>query len=65
MSAVMPSVSRIEKVSDSPCQGKELKVNSQVYDLKHSRRLDANSRRTAIVRRRRLDANSRRAYNFF
>ena len=41
--AVMPSVSRIEKVSDSPCQGKELKVNSQVYDLMSSKPSDTRS----------------------
>ena len=43
LSAVMPSVSRIEKVSDSPCQGKELKVNSQVYDLMSSKLSDTRS----------------------
>ena len=43
LSAVMPSVSRIENVSDSPCQGKELKVNSQVYDLMSSKPLDTRS----------------------
>ena len=43
LSAVMPSVSRIEKVSDSPCQGKELKVNSQVYDLMSSKPSDTRS----------------------
>ena len=36
----MPSVSRVEKVSDSPCQRKELKVNSQVYDLMSSKPSD-------------------------
>ena len=30
LSSLMPSVSRTEKVSDSPCQGKAFKVNSQV-----------------------------------
>ena len=39
----MPSVSRVEKVSDSPCQGKELKVNSQVYDLMSSKPSDTRS----------------------
>ena len=29
-SSIMPSVSKVIKVSDSPCQGRELKVNSQV-----------------------------------
>ena len=39
----MPSVSRVENVSDSPCQGKELKVNSQVYDLMSSKPSDTRS----------------------
>ena len=43
LSTVMPSVSRVEKVSDSPCQGKELKVNSQVYDLMSSKPSDSRS----------------------
>ena len=43
LSTVTPSVSRIEKVSDSPCQGKELKVNSQVYDLMSSKPSDTRS----------------------
>ena len=43
LSTVMPSVSRIEKVFDSPCQGKELKVNSQVYDLMSSKPSDTRS----------------------
>ena len=43
LSTVMPSVSRVEKVSDSPCQGKELKVNSQVYDLMSSKPSDTRS----------------------
>ena len=43
LSTLMPSVSRTEKVSDSPCQGKGLKVNSQVYDLMSSRPSDSRS----------------------
>ena len=43
LSAIMPSVSKVEKVSDSPCQGKELKVNSQVYDLMGSKPSDTRS----------------------
>ena len=43
LSTIMPSVSKVEKVSDSPCQGKELKVNSQVYDLMGSRPSDTRS----------------------
>ena len=43
LSTLMPSVSRTKKVSDSPCQGKGLKVNSQVYDLMSSRPSDSRS----------------------
>ena len=43
LSSLMPYVSRTEKVSDSPCQGKGLKVNSQVYDLMSSKPLDSRS----------------------
>ena len=32
-STVLPSVSRFERVSNSPSQGRELKVNSPVFDL--------------------------------
>ena len=37
LSSLLPSVSRTERVSDSPCQGKAFKVNSQVYDLMSSK----------------------------
>ena len=43
LSSLMPSVLRTEKVSDSPCQGKGLKVNSQVYDLMSSKPSDSRS----------------------
>ena len=43
LSTLMPSVSRTEKVSDSPCQGKGLKVNSQVYDLMSFKPSDSRS----------------------
>ena len=43
LSMIMPSVSKVEKVSDSPSQGKELKVNSQVYDLMSSKPSDTRS----------------------
>ena len=67
LSAVMPSVSRIEKVSDSPCQGKELKVNSQVYDLMSSKPSDTRSVplsvREAAVLEKTLRSNME-SYNF-
>ena len=40
---LLPSVSRTEKVSDSPCQVKAFKVNSQVYDLMSSKPLESRS----------------------
>ena len=43
LSTLLPSVSRTEKVSDSPCQGKALKVNSQVYDLMSSKPSESRS----------------------
>ena len=41
--SIMPSVSKVVKVSDSPCQGRELEVNSQVYDLMSSKPSDTRS----------------------
>ena len=43
LSTLLPSVSRTEKVSDSPCQGKAFKVNSQVYDLMSSKPSESRS----------------------
>ena len=43
LSTLLPSVSRTEKVSDSPCQGKAFKVNSQVYDLMNSKPSESRS----------------------
>ena len=43
LSTIMPSVSKVKKVSDSPYQGKELKVNSRVYDLMGSKPSDTRS----------------------
>ena len=43
LSMLLPSVSRTEKVSDSPCQGKAFKVNSQVYDLLNSKPSESRS----------------------
>ena len=42
-SAILPSVSRTEKVLDSPCQGRAVKVNSQVFDLMPSRPAESRS----------------------
>ena len=43
LSTLLPSVSRTERVSDSPCQGKAFKVNSQVYDLISSKPSESRS----------------------
>ena len=37
LSSILTTVSRTERVSDSPCQGRATKVNSQVFDLMPSR----------------------------
>ena len=67
LSTIMPSVSKVEKVSDSPCQGKELKVNSQVYDLMGSKPSDTRSVpmsvRDAAVLEKTL-RNTLESYNF-
>ena len=42
-STVLPSVSRFERVSNSPSQGRELKVNSPVFDLLRSKLSDRRS----------------------
>ena len=42
-STVLPSVSRFERVSNSPSQGRELKVNSPVFDFLRSKLLDRRS----------------------
>ena len=43
LSLILTTVSRTERVSDSPCQGRATKVNSQVYDLMSSRPPDSRS----------------------
>ena len=43
LSSLLTSVSRTERVSDSPCQGKAVKVNSQVYDLMSSKPSESRS----------------------
>ena len=41
--SLLTSVSRTERVSDSPCQGRAVKVNSQVYDLMSSKPSESRS----------------------
>ena len=43
LSSMLTSVSRTERVSDSPCQGRAVKVNSQVFDLMSSRPSESRS----------------------
>ena len=43
LSSLLPSVSRTERVSDSPCQGRAVKVNSQVFDLISSKPSESRS----------------------
>ena len=44
LSSILTTVSRTERVSDSPCQGRATKVNSQVYDLMPSRPPESRAR---------------------
>ena len=43
LSSILTTISRTERVSDLPCQGRATKVNSQVYDLMSSRPPDSRS----------------------
>ena len=43
LSSLLTSVSRTERVSDSPCQGKAVKVNSQVFDRMSSKPSESRS----------------------
>ena len=43
LSSILTSVSRTERVSDSPCQGRATKINSQVFDLMPSRPAESRS----------------------
>ena len=43
LSSMLTSLSRTERVSDSPCQGRAVKVNSQVFDLMSSRPAESRS----------------------
>ena len=67
LSTIMPSVSKVEKVSDSPSQGKALKVNSQVYDLMSSKPSDTGSVPMSVRDAEELEKTLRGAlesYNF-
>ena len=43
LSSILTAVSRTERVSDLPCQGRATKVNSQVFDLMSSRLAESRS----------------------
>ena len=43
LSSMLTSVSRTERVSDSPCQGRAVKINSHVFDLMPSRPAESRS----------------------
>ena len=67
LSAILPSVSRTEKVSDSPCQGRAVKVNSQVFDLMPSRPAESRSVPLSVREAATLETTSRgvmESYNF-
>ena len=67
LSAILPSVSRIEKVSDSPCQGRAVKVNSQVFDLMPSRPAESRSVPLSVKEATSLETTLRgvmESYNF-
>ena len=67
LSTILPSVSRTEKVSDSPCQGRAVKVNSQVFDLIPSRPAESRSVPLSVREAASLETTLRgvmESYNF-
>ena len=67
LSSLLPSVSRTERVSDSPCQGKAFKVNSQVYDLMSSKPSESRSVPLSVKEAAGLETTLRsimESYNF-
>ena len=67
LSTLLPSVSRTERVSDSPCQGKAFKVNSQVYDLMSSKPSESRSVPLSVKEAAGLETTLRsimESYNF-
>ena len=67
LSSLLPSVSRTERVSDSPCQGKAVKVNSQVYDLMSSKPSESRSIPLSVKEAAGLETTLRgvmESYNF-
>ena len=67
LSSILTTVSRTERVSDSPCQGRATKVNSQVYDLMPSRPPESRSVPMSVREATNLETTLRGAmesYNF-
>ena len=67
LSSILTTVSRTERVPDSPCQGRATKVNSQVYDLMSSRPPDSRSVPLSVREAMNLETTLREvmeSYNF-
>ena len=67
LSSILTTVSRTKRVSDSPCQGRATKVNSQVYDLMSSRPPDSRSVPLSVREATNLETTLRgvmESYNF-
>ena len=67
LSSILTTVSKTERVSDSPCQGRATKVNSQVYDLMSSRPRESRSVPISVKEATNLETTLRgvmESYNF-
>ena len=67
LSSLLTSVSRTERVSDSPCQGRAVKVSSQVYDLMSSKPSESRSIPSSVKEAAGLETALRgvmESYNF-
>ena len=67
LSSILTTVSRTERVSDSPCQGRATKVNSQVFDLMSSRPPESRSVPLSLREATNLETTLRgvmESYNF-
>ena len=67
LSSILTAVSRTERVSDSPCQGRPTKVNSQVFDLMSSRPTESRSVPLSVREATTLETTLRgvmESYNF-
>ena len=65
LSSLLPFVSRTERVSDSPCQGKVVKVNSQVYDLMSSKLSESRSIPLSVKEAAGLETTLRGVMEFY